>query len=223
MPTIRIAPSEPPSLLPRNFHDVRPFAAQRAIRDPSVRAKLSGRYRKWPEITGICFHQTAVILGEKPRRYESLGAHVAVTRGGKIILVHDFEKVVYHGNGWNNGCVGIEIDGRYEGIEGDRSTLWEQRLWKRSTTLTEETISAAMELTRWICGIVETRGGKVRVLVAHRQSSMTRRNDPGSAIWRRIVLPLHEELGLGDGGPGFAIGGRPLPDEWTGEDRGVPY
>lgn len=217
---------ESASLLPPNFHDIRDQAAALAKKSPNVRKKDSGRTRDWAEVTGICLHQTAVVLGERVGRWASLGAHLGVTRSGKIIWVHDFDKIIYHGNGFNNRTIGIEIDGRYEGVEGDRRTFWRPEEGKtlNPTPLTDECIEAAKAAIRWAHDYVERRGGDLKVLVAHRQSSSTRRSDPGSAIWQRVALPMASELELGDGGKDFQIGsGRPIPESWDPTKTGVPY
>ena len=209
---------------PKGVFDIREEAETIALARPDVAAKI-GRRRKWKKITGICLHQTACVLGERPGRWATLGAHIGITRAGKIIRVHDFGRVVYHGQAWNGGTIGIEIDGMYAGVEGDRNTFWRPRddPGREPQELTAEAVAATLEAIRWICAEVEHRGGHVRALVAHRQSSRTRRHDPGSAIWQRIALPASAELGLSDGGAGFEIGGRPIPDEWDPARAGIRY
>jgi hypothetical protein len=197
-------------LLGPAFHDRRDTAAQ-------VHHGARVRSRPWRSVTGICLHQTACLLGERPTRWDSVGAHIGITRGGKVILLHGFDRIVAHGNGWNAQTVGIEIDGLYAGVEGDASTVWDDPSTpsrERGMVLTDETVTAAHAVIRWIVSDVASHGGAVRALVAHRQSSDSRRNDPGSAVWQRIALPMSAELGLTDGGDGFAIGGRPIPVEW---------
>ena len=52
-------------------------------------------------------------------------------------------------------------------------------------------------------------------VLAHRQSSGTRENDPGPDIWFDVGQWAVNTLGLKDGGPGFKIDtGNPIPDEW---------
>lgn len=173
--------------------------------------------------TGICLHQTACLLGERQGRWDSVGAHVGVTRAGVILWLHDFDRIVWHGNGWNAGTIGIEIDGLYAGIGGDPSTVWDDPSTpKREAALkpTDKQLAAAQTAIRWICGMVPT----IRALVAHRQSSESRRNDPGSEIWNGVALPMHAELGLSDGGVGFKLGtGRAIPEAWDPRCKGVKY
>ncbi len=127
-----------------------------------------GGVRPWSAITGVCLHQTACVLGERPARWDTVGAHLGITRGGQVIQLHDFTRVVWHGNGWNGHTVGIEIDGLYAGVEGDVSTVWQG---KTPNTLTPEAAEAARQAVRWICSEVAANGGKVTALVAHRQSA----------------------------------------------------
>jgi hypothetical protein len=184
------------------------------------------RQRGWHEVTGICLHQTACLLGERAERWDTVGCHVGVTRAGQVIWLHDFDRIVAHGNGWNGKTVGIEIDGLYAGIDGDEDTVWNDPStpWKeKGMALTAESVDAARQTIRWICQRVLAHAGRVRVLVAHRQSSQSRRNDPGSAIWQQVALPMHAELDLGDGGVGFSIGGYPIPQEWDPRCAGHRY
>ncbi len=191
--------------------------------------------RDWSKVTGICLHQTACVLGERPARWDTVGAHTGVTRSGQVIWLHDFDKLVVHGNGWNAQTVGIEIDGLYAGLEDDPSTVineatrttWDDpttTVHERPQVLTSESVEATCQLIRFICDEVERHGGKVKVLVAHRQASSSRENDPGEAIWKRIGLVMSEELGLHDGGPGFKIGsGYAIPEKWDPTRKGIKY
>ena len=186
-------------------------------RDTASRSQRK-QARPWRKVTGVTLHQTACLLGERPERWDTVGAHIGITRGGQVIYLHPFDRVVWHGNGWNAGTVGIEIDGLYAGIEGDAGTVWNDPSTphrEAGMALPEVQAEAARQVCRWICAEVEANGGKVAALVAHRQSSASRRSDPGEAIWQRVALPIAAELGLSDGGDGFAIGdGRAIPAAW---------
>jgi N-acetyl-anhydromuramyl-L-alanine amidase AmpD len=182
--------------------------------------------RSWRKITGICLHQTACVLGERDARWDTVGAHIGITRSGRVLWLHDLDVVVWHGNAWNAQTVGIEIDGLYEGVLGRPSTLWDDPDTagrEQPTPLTDASAVAAQETIRWLCSVVAQHGGDIKALVAHRQASKSRRNDPGSDIWQRVALPLHAELGLTDGGAGFEIGGYPVPVEWDPSRKGWGY
>lgn len=191
-----------------------------AFHDLRKSASLTHVYgkREWTNVRGLTLHQTACVLGERPTRWRTVGAHIGVTRGGQIIWLHDFNRLVVHGNGFNAQTIGIECDGLYEGVAGDPSTLWDDPstpVREVGQTPTPELIEAARAAVRWAVAVVAANGGTVSKLVAHRQSSATRRNDPGSALWQAVALPMMTELGLSDGGPGFKIGaGRAIPREW---------
>lgn len=214
---------------PRQLFDVRDQAVA-TVKVKGKRKVYTPRHRLWTSVTGICLHQTACVLGERPERWETCGAHIGITRSGKVIHIHDFDRIVYHGNLFNDHTVGIEVDGLYAGIEGDLSTVWDDpdtAIRERGMILTSESVRSTLEAIRWIYGEVAKRGGKVRALVAHRQASDTRRNDPGSDIWQRIAQPAKRELGLRDGGeadPKFCIGdGYPIPEAWDPTRKGIKY
>lgn len=203
-------------LPPANYYDSRRL---------SSRVHVYGK-RSWKDITGVCLHQTACNLGEGVRRWDTVGAHGGVTRGGKIIQLHEFTDLVVHGNGWNTRCVGIEMDGHYEGIEGNIRTFWRDPETPNAVpqTPTDELVASAKDFVRWICAIVKHHGGEVKYLVAHRQASKDRQNDPGSGLWQRVAIPLLTELKLSDGGLGFKIGtGYAIPEVWDSTKSGVAY
>lgn len=196
------------------------------------RAHAAGKHRDggdrpWKQITGVCLHQTACNMGERPERYDTLGAHFAVLRSGRVVWVHDMDRVVWHGNSWNAGTVGIEIDGLFPGVLGDESTVWNDpstKIREVGQRVTPEQIEATKQLVRWICSVVASHAGDVCALVAHRQASEDRRDDPGSEAWQTIALPLHAELGLTDGGVGFKLGtGFAIPESWDPRCKGVRY
>ena len=187
---------------------------------------IDGGNRPWKNITGICLHQTACVLGERPKRWDTLDAHLGVLRSGRVVHVHDFSRLVRHGNGWNAKTIGIEIDGLFEGVHGDPRTVWDDPSTpqhERGMDVTPEQIEATKQTIRWCVSEVQRHGGSVNVLVAHRQSSRDRRNDPGSQVWKEIALPMIAELGLSDGGPGFQIGGYPIPEAWDETKKGYRY
>jgi len=195
-------------------------------RSVSSRAHIQRR-RTWQDVTGICLHQTACVLGERPARWDTIGCHVGITRTGKVIWLHDFDFNVAHGGLWNTHTVGIEMDGLYEGILGNPKTLWddpETKEREKATFITPETVSATKNVIRWICAEVARHDGAVMNLVAHRQSSSSRENDPGSGLWQAVALPMHKELGLSDGGLGFKLGsGYAIPEAWDPRCKGYKY
>jgi N-acetyl-anhydromuramyl-L-alanine amidase AmpD len=205
-----------PKLASGRFHDLRSIAAQNNV----------GARRAWNQVTGITLHQTACVLGEKPARWSTVGAHLGVTRAGQVIWMHDFEKIVWHANLLNGFTVGIELDGTYAGVVGDDRTFWrpEDEPNRQPQTPTVELIEAAKATVRWICSEVGRHGGRVERLLAHRQSSSQRQSDPGSALWQQVALPLHAELALTDGGTGYKVGsGAPIPESWDASHVGVRY
>jgi len=205
-----------PKLEGGRFHDLRSIASQNNI----------GGWRPWTQITGITLHQTACVLGERPQRWATVVAHMGITRMGLSLWMHDFRKIVWHGNGLNCSTVGIEMDGTYAGIEGDKRTFWcpPDEPNRQPQAPTPELIEAAKATVIWICEEVERHGGRITHLFAHRQASNQRESDPGSALWKLVALPLQDKLRLDDGGPGYTVGnGLPIPEAWDPRHAGVSY
>jgi len=205
-----------PALPTGRFHDVRTIASQENV----------GERRGWGHIDGIVLHQTACNLGEKPTRWATVGAHFGVTRAGQVVWMHDFERVVWHANLFNKWTVGIEMDGTYEGIEGRSNTFWHppDEPHREPQIPTDALVSAAQATVHWICAEVARHGGKITKLLAHRQASNQRQSDPGSALWKRVAMPLHAELGLTDGGRDYTVGtGARIPEDWNSDYAGNRY
>jgi hypothetical protein len=178
--------------------------------------KLRKRTRQWSEVTGICLHQTACVLGERPERWFSVPVQVGVTRAGKALLLNPLESILWHGNGFNGSTVGIEIDGHYAGVEGDLRTYWRPASEpnRKPLEVSAPQLTATRDAIRWICAEVARHGGCVRRIYAHRQSSDSRRSDPGSALWQGVAVWARETLGLELPLSETRGSGRAIPRAW---------
>lgn len=175
-------------------------------------------------ITGVTIHQTAVEFGVSNQQLKAAGGDVqlALARRGLDVACHSISfdgffarttplaYYVYHGNGFNGFELGLEIDGLYPGVVGGRT-------WNREppTKLTEGRVFAARAAMKDLVTRGREANQPIRYLHAHRQSSETRRSDPGEALWKAVVLEyavpvlkleLNQSRVLRDG--------RPVPKEW---------
>ena len=206
--------ASPPAMIDR-----RSFAGNNKDRGP----------REWTKVTGWCLHQTACHLGASSNiaRCDGVGAHFVVYQDGRIFWLHDLNRIIIHGNGWNSQTIGIEIDGLFAGVEDDPSTVWDDpstSYKEKAMSVTQAQIDAVKQLIRWGTAEVAKHGGRVHKLVAHRQSSGTRRNDPGSKVWKEVAIPMSAELGFDYGGIGFTVGsGYPIPEAWDPKAKGIKY
>lgn len=209
---------------PDGYIDRRAFAGQvHSGQRARKRAWLTST--SWKKTTGCTLHQTACDMGERIERYDNTGAHVVVLRSGRWIHLHDLNKNVAHGNGWNAQCWSIEINGLFAGEVGGH--VWDDpstAIREKPMTPTPIQLQRTIEIVRWGASVIAANGGEMKVLCAHRQSSKDRPDDPGQEVWRGSALPVMAELGLTDGGVGFVIGtGRPIPETWDPRCRGVRY
>lgn len=164
------------------------------------------------DVTAIVLHQTACHLGTRIPRWHSLHAHIGVTREGVVIVVNPFEVKCYHANYFNSYSVGVEIDGNFAGIEDASWSVWKGG-GKRSK-LPDVQIAGARNACQWICDVVKAGGGGVKHIFAHRQTSPTRRGDPGELIWQSVGIWSQVKLGLRND-PLYTRGrGLPIPKQW---------
>lgn len=209
---------------------------ERVALAPKVRLVRGRPATRAPEtITTIVIHQMAADFGVSvpqlraargdrslalARRALGIACHAAAFGSGEVVLAAPLRWHVNHGNGYNACSVGLEIDGRHPGLDDDPSTA-PVREDLRTTWGGEpsewgaEQIEAAREALRWLVEQARAEGCPITRIVAHRQSSATRRSDPGQRIWRDVVLTFAvPELGLWTD-PADAVGdGRPIPREW---------
>jgi len=181
--------------------------------------------REPSQVTGITIHQTAAPYGVADYQVQAAGGdrelalarralgvacHTMAFRGGFGVVANDLRHYVYHGNGWNSTELGLEIDGRYPGVKGGKT--WDG---KKASVVTDDVVKAACLCIEWM--VIEGRkaGMPIEYIHAHRQSSATRRDDPGEELWERVVLGFAvPTLGLKTE-PGRTLkDGRPVPVEW---------
>lgn len=167
-------------------------------------------------VTGIVLHQTACVFGpsanrpQAHRRALGIPAHAVAFRDGVVVAPAPLPWWLYHGNGLNGSTLGLEVEGRYPGIEGRPSTLW----GGEATPLDEATIETARYALRWLVEQGRSLGMPLRTIYAHRQSNGAKTSDPGQGLWREVAVWGQRKLGL-VAAPRATVGdGRPLPREW---------
>ncbi|MGW8177303.1 MAG: hypothetical protein ACWGQW_00680 [bacterium] len=193
-----------------DFHD---------ITDAHPRKAAKG-VRRWKDVNGITLHQTGIMLGNTLKRFQSLKAHIGILKLMRptIVQVYPLNTLLHHGNAFNSTDVGIEVNGCFEGIDGNIRTAWKGGYKKAPHRATDEQIIATREAVRRIIHIVDSHGGAIEAIHAHRQTSATRRSDPGSRLWQMVGVWAQVEFGLSDGGDGFTVrDGLAIPREW--DDR----
>lgn len=165
----------------------------------------NGKYiRKWQQISGIMLHRTACRLGENPERYYPVNAHIGVTLGGKIILPHKWELMIWHGHYPSTWTIGIEFDGNpsgYPGKDGGPGYYW--RPGGGPDPITLEQVQAGEVLLDLLLKAFEGNGRKLKYIYAHKLSSEQRECDPGWECWKKIAIPWMEKTGAVPGDVGW--------------------
>lgn len=197
-------------------HDIRKIANPWRVDKHGKRWSVKAGRRKWKAIDRVVFHQTACVMGERPARYATLGAHYGIPSSGSVIQVYDDEWLIWHANNLSQSSIGIELDGRFFGKLGDLSTIWDDPttgVREMPTELTIAQIVAAKMLGHTLANRIRENGGTFRGFYCHRQSSVNRRNDPGAEPYQKIVRVLNDEYGFNTSG--YVVGtGRAVPVDW---------
>lgn len=181
-------------------------------------------------VDSVVIHQTACDFGPNDNEQRELerafgvACHAVAFKRGAVVLPNPLRWVVLHANALSDRSLGLEVEGLYAGLEDDPSTVPDeakQTTWKgRPDVVTELAVAAARRALRELVERGRAEGMPIRYVIAHRQSSGTRRSDPGQTAWRRVVLEYAVPvLGLEtmparawrsrSSGPG-----RPIPKAW---------
>lgn len=184
------------------------------VRDPKV-------------IDSVVLHQTACVFGplndqdKRHRRALKIPAHVTAFRDGVYVQAAPLLWFLYHANDYNATALGLECEGQYPGLRDDPKTPQredEETFWAagagKPTPLDElsiETFRAA--LTHLVVAGREL-GCPIKYVKAHRQTSKTRRSDPGEGIWTEVALWAEEHLNVSTLPLETRRDGRPIPIAW---------
>ncbi len=190
-------PSIFPSLFPAQIEDRTAFG---------LKENRKGKPREMSKVYALVLHQTAFSRGNDTTKYDRIPVHFVIVPNGKIIQLHPLSAYLWSSNGFNSGSVAVEFVGNFPNTKGK---CWEAKKFG-CHKLTQEQINSGRALIRHL---INTMG--LTHVLAHRQSSGQRENDPGPDIWYHIGQWAVDNLGMKDGGPGFKVGsGKPIPDEW---------
>jgi hypothetical protein len=205
-------------------HDIRAIANPWRIDKHGKRWSVKAKRRRLRDLDRVVYHQTAAVCGERPARYATLGAHYGIPASGSLIQVYDEEWWIWHAQGLSGTSIGVELDGRFYGIDGELWTIWDDpstRVREQPTELTDAQVITALAIGRAARQRILDAGGTFRGFFTHRQSSSSRRNDPGAEPYRRIVRVLNDEFGYDT--TAYVTGdGRAVCREWD-ERSGVKY
>jgi hypothetical protein len=160
------------------------------------------------KVTALVLHQMACCHQRRDplRSYLGIKAHYAILPDGRILQLHPVNKLIWVSHNFNNCSVAVEFAGNFPNIHG--------KWWKGDTYGRNKVTAAQIEAGRCLIRhLVKTIG--LRTVLAHRQASDMRENDPGPDLWYNVGQWAVNTLGLSDGGPGFKVGtGKPIPNEW---------
>ncbi|MBD0367457.1 MAG: N-acetylmuramoyl-L-alanine amidase, partial [Flavisolibacter sp.] len=144
-----------------------------------------------------------------PESYLSTGAHFCILFDGRIIQLHPFSRMIWHGHCISPRSVAVEFEGNFPNIKG-KWWIDKEAKFPDKDVPTQQQYESGRFLTSYLKIVLGTTH-----ILAHRQSSKDRENDPGPDIWYNVGQWAGEKLGLSDGGPTFKCGdGNPILPEW---------
>jgi len=164
------------------------------------------KVRNIEDIYALVLHQTGFSRKNKLEKYDKVTAHFVILPNGTILQLHPLTAYLWASNGFNKGSVAVEFVGNFPSVRG--------RCYKKEkfgcNEVSKEQIQAGRKLIKYLIKKI----GMTHIL-AHRQSSGLRSNDPGPDLWYSVGQWGINKFALKDGGYNFKIGsGRAIPDSW---------
>ena len=198
------------------------------------------------DIDGITLHQTACVFGVSAAQLKGAGGdermakrlralkvrcHALAFRDPEdgVVLPNPLLWLVQHGNGLNPTTLAIEAECRVEGVDGDMRTFPGNVKKAPREPVTDDLIEVTRAAFLALMERAPLDGITLRYVYAHRQSSPTRRADPGSRLWKATVLEYAvAKLGLQTKPQSVwttRTGGRgaKIPESWDPAQKGVRY
>lgn len=210
-------PNPPPKYSGKTKHKI--VRKSVVVRDPKT-------------VDSITIHQTACTFGKGkyPTRHHraiEVACHALAFRDGVVALPNPLPWYVYHGNGFNARSLGLEIEGSYAGERDNPNTPKREDLeshWgddSKITLLDDLTIETARTALEVLLAEAAKWGADIKYILAHRQSSGSRKSDPGYEIWEEVVIHYAvKRLGLKTQ-PHYTVDdGRPIPLVWDPSGKG---
>ena len=182
---------------------------------PNSKASPHVRSRDPSKVYAVVLHQMGFSRGNDPRKYLRVTSHYVITPDGGIYQMYAPSVRLPSSNGFNSGSVAVEFAGNFP----SRARATDPKYWwypsgkyaspSYMNSVTPAQVSAGRSLLRHL------RGQGITTVLAHRQSSGSRGNDPGPDIWGGVAEYGIRTLGMSDGGTDFAVGsGNPIRQSW---------
>jgi len=182
------------------------------------------RLRDPKTVNTLVLHQMACCFKVKDplkRFLNHFAPHFAIMADGQILQLHPTAAMTWASNGFNGNSVAVEFAGNFPNTSGKwcldlkelkKLTPAQAKAYRQANQnqVTPQQVEAGRYLVQHL---ISTMG--LKRIVAHRQSSDQRENDPGPDIWYHVGQWAIDNLGLTDGGPGYKIDkGNAIPDLW---------
>ncbi|HEY8504239.1 MAG TPA: N-acetylmuramoyl-L-alanine amidase [Gemmataceae bacterium] len=177
------------------------------LRHPVGRDRPRGK-RPAGAIDAVVLHQMGFSRGANASAYDGVPAHFAVLPDGTVLHLHDATTLLHASN---DRGIAVEFAGNFPNEQG---RAWAAQRFGSHTPPREQIIAGRL-LVMYLARVLG-----VRFVFAHRQANAGRKpNCPGPHIWYNVGEWCVANLGLDDGGTGYAISSRtrkgaPIPNGW---------
>lgn len=185
-----------------------------SIEDLTTKAKPSSgaiNSRKTPRnlaaIDSVVLHQMAFSRGSDLNRYLRVRSHFIIMPDGKVGQLYPSETYLNSSNTLNRRSVAVEFAGNFPSTRG--------KCWNSAKYGCHKLTQQQIDAGRCLLSHLKNKLPNMKHVFAHRQSSSTRGNDPGPAIWYNVAEWAINNLGYdGSSRSHSENGGQSIPADW---------
>lgn len=174
--------------------------------------------RRLDSVDSIVLHQTSGSTSTNANLFLAIPAHYVVLSNGRILQLYPETDYIQHANTFNSWSVGIEFAGTFANDSSrcwwDSKTKYVQKGFRKGSRICAEPTSEQVVAGRNLVSAIALKVPTVKYILAHRQASSSRSNDPGPSIWFDIAEWAKKQLDLIPADDYTEGSGKPIPDSW---------
>lgn len=162
--------------------------------DIADRRIVTNQYRHPDRVWALVLHHMAFKrldkkkrLYSQPENYLRTLAHFCILFNGRIIQLHPISRMIWHSQCTSGGSIGVEFEGNFPNDKGKWWVNDEPNKKGEVIRIINEDYPTApqIEAGRFLLRYLQVVNN-LKTVLAHRQSSMDRADDPGPDVWFNV-------------------------------------
>lgn len=180
---------------------------------PNAKAAPYVRWRDPSQVYAVVLHQMGFSRGNDPSRYLRTTAHYIILPDGGIYQLYDWGVRLPAANGFNSRSISVEFAGNFpsRSMSTDPNRWWYPAGRDGDPAYQQHLTIPQAESGRALMRALQKDG--IRMVLAHRESSASRGNDPGPDLWGAVGEYAVRDLGMEQASKPVGSG-QTIPQHW---------